>query len=143
VRHSGCIERYIYKNHTPYLTIYTFKFTTSLTCRHRSVMALFSSKRTVQGRQSIQLGKNTFSKLTSYKSVKAMLFVHISLERKECMSWNNVSCIMKTYVSMCIIHRGMAYAIHIESFIIMLLITCHNTWTELQPQCRCELMRNV
>ena len=38
---------------------------------------------------------------------------------------------------MCIIHRGMAYAIHI---IIMLLITCHNTWTELQPQCRCEFM---
>ena len=41
---------------------------------------------------------------------------------------------------MCIIHRGMAYAIHIESFIIMILITCHNTWTELQPQCRCEFM---
>ena len=42
-------------------------------------MALFSP----QGRQSIQLGKSTFSNLTSYKSVKAMLFVHISLERKE------------------------------------------------------------
>ena len=41
---------------------------------------------------------------------------------------------------MCIIHRGVAYAIHIEIFIIMLLITCHNTWTELQPQCRCEFM---
>ena len=41
---------------------------------------------------------------------------------------------------MCIIHQGMAYAIHIESFIIMLLITCRNTWTELQPQCRCEFM---
>ena len=41
---------------------------------------------------------------------------------------------------MCIIHRGMAYAIHTESFIIMLLTTCHNTWTELQPQCGCELM---
>ena len=41
---------------------------------------------------------------------------------------------------MCIIHRGMAYAIHIEIFIIMLLITCHSTWTELQPQCRCEFM---
>ena len=34
---------------------------------------------------------------------------------------------------MCIIHRGMAYAIHIDIFILMLLITCHNTWTELQP----------
>ena len=42
---------------------------------------------------------------------------------------------------MCIIHSGMAYAIHIDIFIIMLLITCHNTWTELQPQCRCEFMR--
>ena len=31
---------------------------------------------------------------------------------------------------MCIIHRGMAYAIYIEILIIMLLITCHNTWTE-------------
>ena len=41
---------------------------------------------------------------------------------------------------MCIILQGMAYAIHIESFIIMLLITCRNTWTELQPQCRCEFM---
>ena len=47
---------------------------------------------------------------------------------------------MSTYVSMCIIHRGMAYVIHIESLIIMLLITCHNMWTELQPQCRCEFM---
>ena len=44
---------------------------------------------------------------------------------------------------MCIIHSGMAYAIHIDIFIIMLLITCRNTWTELQPQCRCEFMRNV
>ena len=43
---------------------------------------------------------------------------------------------------MCIIHSGIAYAIHIEILIIMLLITCHNTWTELQPQCRCEFMRN-
>ena len=34
----------------------------------------------------------------------------------------------------------MAYAIHTEIFKIMLLITCHNTWTELQPQCRCEFM---
>ena len=41
---------------------------------------------------------------------------------------------------MCIIHRGMAYAIHTEMWIIRLLITCHNTWTELQPQCRCEFM---
>ena len=43
---------------------------------------------------------------------------------------------------MCTIHRGMAYgyAIHTEIFIIMLLIPCHNTWTELQPQCRCEFM---
>ena len=41
---------------------------------------------------------------------------------------------------MCIIHRGMAYAIYIEILIIMLLITCHNTWTELQPPCRCEFM---
>ena len=57
-------------------------------------MKLFSPKRTVQGRQSIQLGKRTFSKLTSYKTVKAMLFVHISLERKECISCNDVSCIM-------------------------------------------------
>ena len=37
----------------------------------------------------------------------------------------------------------MAYAIHTEILIIMLLMTCQNTWTELQPQCRCELMRNV
>ena len=44
---------------------------------------------------------------------------------------------------MCIVHSGMAYAIHIEILIIMLLITCHSTWTELQPQCRCEFMRNV
>ena len=44
---------------------------------------------------------------------------------------------------MCIIHSGMAYAIHIYIFIIMLLITCHNTWTELEPWCRCEFMRNV
>ena len=42
---------------------------------------------------------------------------------------------------MCIIHSGMAYAVHIDIFIIMLLITCHNTWTELQPQCRCEFMK--
>ena len=41
---------------------------------------------------------------------------------------------------MCIIHRGMAYAIYTEILIIMLLITCHNTWTELQPQCRREFM---
>ena len=41
---------------------------------------------------------------------------------------------------MYIIHRGMAYVIYIEILIIMLLITCHNTWTELQPQCRGELM---
>ena len=41
---------------------------------------------------------------------------------------------------MCIIHRGMAYAIHIEIFTIMPLITCHNKWTEPQPQCRCEFM---
>ena len=34
----------------------------------------------------------------------------------------------------------MAYAIHTESFIVMILITSHNTWTELQPQCRCEFM---
>ena len=33
--------------------------------------------------QSMQLGKCACSNLTSYKSVKAMLFVHISLERKE------------------------------------------------------------
>ena len=44
---------------------------------------------------------------------------------------------------MCIIHRGMAYVIHIEILIIVLLITCHNTLTELQPQCRREFMRNV
>ena len=42
---------------------------------------------------------------------------------------------------MCIIHRGMAYAIYIEILIIMLLITCHNTWTELQPQSRSEFMK--
>ena len=44
---------------------------------------------------------------------------------------------------MFIIHSGMAYAIHIEILIIVLLITCHNTLTELQPQCRHEFMRNV
>ena len=37
----------------------------------------FPPKRTVQGRQSNQLVKRTFSKLTSYKSVKAMLSLHI------------------------------------------------------------------
>ena len=72
----------------------SFGVNTSLPCRDRSVMVLFSSKRTVQGRQSIQLDKRTFSKLTSYKSVKAILFVHISLERKEWISCNDVSCIM-------------------------------------------------
>ena len=72
---------------------FSFGVNTSLPCRDRSVMVLFSPKRTVQGRQSIQLGKRT-SKLTSYKSVKAMLFVHISLERKEWISCNDVSCIM-------------------------------------------------
>ena len=41
---------------------------------------------------------------------------------------------------MCIIHRGMAYPIYIEILIIMLLITCHNTWTKLQPQCQCDFM---
>ena len=71
----------------------SFGVNTSLPCRDRSVMTLFSPKRTVQGRQSIQLGKRT-SKLTSYKTVKAMLFVHISLESKEWISCNNVSCIM-------------------------------------------------
>ena len=72
--------------------------------------------------------------------MKAMLFVHTSLERKEWISCNDIFCIMSTYVSMCIVHSGMAYAIHTEMFIIMLLITCHNTWAELQPQCRCEFM---
>ena len=42
---------------------------------------------------SIQLGKSAFSNLTNYKSVKAMLLVHISLERKEWISCNVVSCI--------------------------------------------------
>ena len=41
---------------------------------------------------------------------------------------------------MCIIHRGMAYAIYIEILINMLFITCHNTWTELQPRCWFEFM---
>ena len=41
---------------------------------------------------------------------------------------------------MCIIHRGMAYDIYIEILIIILLITCHSTWTELQPQRRCEFI---
>ena len=68
-------------------------------------MALFSPRRTVQGRQSIQLGEYAFPNLSS---VKAMLFVHISLERKELVICNNVFCIMQTYVSMCIIHCGMA-----------------------------------
>ena len=63
-------------------------------CRDRCLTALFSHKRTVQGRQFIQLDKRTFSKLTSYTSVKAMLFVHISLERKEWIPCNDVSCIM-------------------------------------------------
>ena len=47
---------------------------------------------------------------------------------------------MYSVLCMCIIHSGMAYAIYIDIFIIMLLITCHNTWTELQPQCRCEFV---
>ena len=72
----------------------SFGVNTSLPCRDSSVMALFSSKRTVQGRQSIQQGKSAFSNLTSYKSVTAMLFVYISLERKEWISCNDVSCIM-------------------------------------------------
>ena len=38
---------------------------------------------------------------------------------------------------MCVINSGMAYAIHIDIFIIMLLITCHNTWTGLQGGRRC------
>ena len=71
-------------------------------------MALFFPQRTVQGRQSIQLGEYAFPNLTNYKSVKAMLFVHISLERKEWILCNNVLCIMYTYVSMCIIHCDMA-----------------------------------
>ena len=32
---------------------------------------------------------------------------------------------------------------HWYLLVIMLLITCHNTWTELQPRCRCEFMRNI
>ena len=36
----------------------SFGVNTSLPCRDRSVMALFSPERTVQGRQSIQLGRN-------------------------------------------------------------------------------------
>ena len=72
----------------------SFGVNTSLLCRDRSVMALFSPKRTVQGRQSIQLGKRDSSNLTSYKSVKAILFVHFSLERKEWISCYDVSCIM-------------------------------------------------
>ena len=72
----------------------SFGVNTSLPYRDRSVMALFSPKGTVQGRQSIQRGECAFFNLTSYKSVKAMLFVHISLERKEWISWNNVSCNM-------------------------------------------------
>ena len=66
----------------------TFYFGCTAYCK-----ALFSPKSTVQGRQSIEIGKRT-SKLTSYKSVKAMLFVHISLERKEWLSCNDVSRIM-------------------------------------------------
>ena len=72
----------------------SFGVNTSLPCRNRSVMALFSPKRTVQGRQSTQLRKSAFSNLTSYKGVKAMLFVHISLERKEWIPCNDVSCII-------------------------------------------------
>ena len=67
----------------------TFYFGCTAYCK-----ALFSSKRTVQGRQSIQLGKRTFSNLTSYKIMKAKLFVHIRLERIEWISCNDVSCIM-------------------------------------------------
>jgi len=44
---------------------------------------------------------------------------------------------------MCIIHSGMAYAIYTEILIIVLLITCHSTWIEQQPQYWCEFMRNV
>ena len=58
-----------------------------------SVRRCFPTKRAVQGRQSIQLGRNAFSNLASYKSVKA-IFVHINLERKEWISCNDVSCIM-------------------------------------------------
>ena len=75
-------------------TYLCFGVNTSLPCRDKSVMALFSPKRTVQGRQSIQLGKSALSNLTSYKSVKAMLLVQISIERKEWLSCNDVSCIM-------------------------------------------------
>ena len=72
-----------------------------------------------------------------------MLFVHISLERKEWILCNDVSCIMYSYVLVCIIHNGMAYSIHIGIFITMLLITCHNTWTELQPWCLRKCLRNI
>ena len=43
--------------------------------------------------------------------MKATLFVHISVERKEWISCNDVSCTMETYVSMYVIHSGMDYAI--------------------------------
>ena len=51
------------------------------------------------------------------------------------MLCNNDSCLMSSYVLVCIIHSGMVYAIKIDMFIIILLIICHNTWTELQPWC--------
>ena len=64
-----------------------------LLCRDRSVIALFSPQKHSPG-ETIHSARKKDSKLTSYKSVKAMLFVHISLERKEWISCNDVSCIM-------------------------------------------------
>ena len=67
----------------------------------------------------------------------------LAYKRKNGILCNDVSCIIESHVSGFIIHSGMAYAIHIDVFIITLLITCHNTWTELQPWCWCEFLRNV
>ena len=73
----------------------SFGVNTSLPCRDRSVMALFSPQKDSPG-ETIHSArqKKTFSKLISYKSVKAMRFVHVSLERKEWISCNDISCIM-------------------------------------------------
>ena len=75
-----------------------------------------------------------------------MLLVHSILYRREWI-WellcNDDSCLMQSYVSVCIIHSGMAYAIHTHILKIMLWITCHKMWTELQPWSRYKVFRNV
>ena len=72
----------------------SFGVNISLPCKDSSVMALSSPQKNSPGETIHSARRICFPNLTSYKSVKAMLFVHISLERKKWISCNNVSCIM-------------------------------------------------